>query len=102
MPVTYTNDYTVVASISFPLHVDGKCVVTVGIDPRSEIGLVVNRLEVRDISRDGRTVARIPIEYPMFVTLLGIAMPARLVQSENAYSPMLLTMSDGLVPSRFN
>ena len=28
-----------------------------------------NRLEVRDISTDGRAIAKIPIDYPMFVTL---------------------------------
>ncbi|MEI6423404.1 MAG: hypothetical protein WCP55_14380, partial [Lentisphaerota bacterium] len=49
MPALFRTDYRIVSKMYFPLHVDGKCQISVGIDKRSSIGLMVDRLEVRDV-----------------------------------------------------
>ena len=48
-----------------------------------------NRLEVRDLSRDGRAVAKIPIEYPMFVSMApeGAAAAGKLARYLYVTSP---------------
>ena len=48
-PVPYRDDYRVVGKLYFPLNVEGKCRISMGIDARSAIGLRVNRIEVRDV-----------------------------------------------------
>jgi len=48
MPITYRTDYAVVSRMYFVLHVEGRCEVRFGLDARSEIGLLVDRLELRD------------------------------------------------------
>jgi hypothetical protein len=49
MPIAYRDDYRIVSKLYFPLNVDGKCRISVGLDTRSKIGLLVNRIEVRDV-----------------------------------------------------
>jgi len=48
MPIAFRNDYAVVTRLYFPLHVNGACEISLGLDARSRIGLLVNRLELRD------------------------------------------------------
>jgi len=49
MPIAYREDYRIVGKLYFPLNVDGNCKVTVGIGARSALGLLVNRIELRDV-----------------------------------------------------
>ena len=49
MPIIFDTKYAVVSKLYFPLHIAGPCELSVGFDARSEIGLLVDRLEVRDV-----------------------------------------------------
>jgi hypothetical protein len=49
MPAIFRTDYAIVSKMYFPLSLDGKCQITVGIDKRSSIGMLVDRIEVRDV-----------------------------------------------------
>lgn len=49
MPITYRTDYTIASKLYFPVHVDGEYNIRVGFDERSEIGLIVDRVELRDV-----------------------------------------------------
>ena len=49
LPIAYRADYAVAAKLYFPLHVDGPCELSVGLDARSRIGLLLNRVELRDV-----------------------------------------------------
>lgn len=49
MPVTYRTQYAVVTKMYFPLHEAGDYELSVGVKDDSEIGLLVDRLEVRDV-----------------------------------------------------
>ena len=49
LPVAYRTDYAVVAKLYFPVHAGGKYGIAVGLDRRSRIGLLVDRIELRDV-----------------------------------------------------
>ncbi len=49
MPIIFETRHAVVSKLYFPLHVQGKCEISVGLDARSEIGLLVDRVELRDV-----------------------------------------------------
>ena len=49
MPAIFRTDYALASKMYFPLNLDGKCKISVGIDKRSSIGLLVDRIELRDV-----------------------------------------------------
>ena len=49
MPAIFRTDYAIVSKMYFPLNQDGKCKFSVEIDKRSSIGLMIDRLEIRDV-----------------------------------------------------
>ena len=49
MPIVFDTQYAVVSKLYFPLHSAGPCELSVGFDGRSETGLLVDRLELRDV-----------------------------------------------------
>ena len=49
VPIAYRTDYAVASKLYFPVHAAGRCELAVGLDARSRIGLLVNRVEVRDV-----------------------------------------------------
>ncbi len=72
MPITYRDDYRVVSKLYFPWHFNGKCRITVGFGSDSKVGLLLDRIEVRDVLGD------------------LVRRPIRAVDAETAAAPEML------------
>ena len=49
MPIAFRDSYAVVSKIYFPVHAEGQCQFTVGLDGESRRALLFDRVEIRDV-----------------------------------------------------